>query len=143
MRLQGGIEVLREVAPEGLAESWDKVGLHVGDPGRAVRRGMLCIDLTEAVLEEAVAARVGLIVASHPPIFEPLSAVTTQQAKQRLVLRAARRNATGLLASLASTPVSTIGEAICFVSSRPPARTVSMSISTTSAARHWKPPCSR
>ncbi len=79
------------LAPLGLAEPWDQVGLHVGDPGQSVSRAMLCIDLTEAVLDEAISQRVQLVVAYHPPIFKPLTRLTTQEPKQRIILRAARK----------------------------------------------------
>ena len=88
MELNRAIELLQSLSPEHLAESWDKVGLHVGDPQRDVTRALLCIDLTEAVLQEAIDANAGLIVAYHPPIFSPLAAVTTADTKQRIVLRA-------------------------------------------------------
>jgi len=71
-----------------LAASWDKVGLQVGDADRPVSKAMLCIDLTEPVLAEAVRKKVQLIISYHPLIFEPLSAVTVNTWKQRLVLRA-------------------------------------------------------
>ncbi|MEM6551957.1 MAG: Nif3-like dinuclear metal center hexameric protein [Planctomycetota bacterium] len=68
--VMAGLEV---VAPLGLAEGWDKVGLQVGDPDAVVSRGLLCIDLTEAVVAEALEAGCGLVVAYHPPIFGPLT----------------------------------------------------------------------
>ena len=89
MKLEHVIEGLRTIAPERLAESWDKVGLHVGDPAWNVRRAMLCIDLTEAVMAEARAAKADLVVAYHPPIFKPLDALTTADVKQRIILEAA------------------------------------------------------
>lgn len=67
---------LKQIAPERLAESWDKVGLHVGDPEQKVSRALLCIDMTEAVVAEAVKKRCQLIVAYHPPIFDPLKRMT-------------------------------------------------------------------
>ena len=91
MRLSSILSVLQAIAPERLAEPWDHVGLHVGDPARAVSRAMLCIDLTEPVLGEAASAKAGLIVAYHPPIFDALSAVTTLELKSRIILRAAER----------------------------------------------------
>jgi len=91
MRLEKLLEILRGLAPERLAEGWDHVGLQVGDPAQQVRRAMLCIDLTERVLDEAIEAGTSLIVAYHPPIFAPLSAVTSLDPKQRIILRAAQR----------------------------------------------------
>lgn len=75
MRLEAVLDAIRPLAPERLAGSWDRVGLQVGDPAASVHAAMLCIDLTEAVVEEAVAAGCGLVVAYHPMIFSPLRAV--------------------------------------------------------------------
>jgi len=90
MRLDKVIGVLEGLAPLGLAEPWDKVGLHVGDLAAGVRRALLCIDLTEAVLREAVSVKTDLVVAYHPPIFEPLTSVTTEQVKSRIIYEAVR-----------------------------------------------------
>jgi dinuclear metal center YbgI/SA1388 family protein len=90
MKLEAVLDGLRELAPETLAEPWDRVGLQVGDPSWPVRRAMLCIDLTRPVLDEAIAAKAGLIVAYHPPIFSPLEALTSQDPKQAIILHAAR-----------------------------------------------------
>ena len=64
------------VAPEYLAEGWDKVGLHVGPTEQPVTDGLICIDLTHAVIDEAIELRCQLIVAYHPPIFTPLERLT-------------------------------------------------------------------
>lgn len=85
MRLLQIIDHLESLAPSHLAEDWDRVGLHVGDPAQAVRRGLLCIDLTEPVLAEAVRKKAQLIVAYHPPIFAPLTSLVTTTWKQRML----------------------------------------------------------
>ncbi|MEM9914366.1 MAG: Nif3-like dinuclear metal center hexameric protein [Planctomycetota bacterium] len=93
MKLHDVLAGLREVAPEALAEPWDKVGLHLGDPEQAVSRGLLCIDLTEAVVAEAVKKKCELVVAYHPPIFEPIKRLTDDGPwTQRRILAAARAN---------------------------------------------------
>ena len=91
MKLYRVLELLRAIAPEKLAESWDHVGLQVGDPGRAIRKAFICIDLNECVLREAITAKTSLIVAYHPPIFAPLAEVTTLDPKQRIIFNAIRR----------------------------------------------------
>ena len=91
MKLSEVIRVCEAIAPLRLAEPWDQVGLHVGDPGASVTKALLCIDLTEAVLEEAIAQKAQLVVAYHPPIFKPLDRLTTLDIKQRIILRAARK----------------------------------------------------
>ena len=74
MRWNDTLNVLRRVAPESLAEGWDKVGAHLGrDDDGEIAKALLCIDLTEAVADEAIAAGVSLIVAYHPPLFQPVT----------------------------------------------------------------------
>ena len=72
MRWSDTLAVCRRVAPESLAEAWDKVGVHLGREAEGVAAALLCNDLTEAVADEAIAAGCHLIVAYHPPIFQPL-----------------------------------------------------------------------
>ncbi len=50
---------------------------------------MLTIDLTEAVLEEAITARCEAIVAYHPPIFAPLKRLANRSVSERVIRRAA------------------------------------------------------
>jgi len=75
MKLGDVLNVLESIAPTRLAESWDNVGLLVGDPQADVSRAMLCIDYTPNVACEAAGAKCELIVAYHPPIFHPLKRI--------------------------------------------------------------------
>lgn len=75
MRLSDVLTVLESIAPTRLAEGWDNVGLLVGDPAANVSRALLCIDYTPAVAAEARAMGAELVVAYHPPIFEPLKRI--------------------------------------------------------------------
>jgi len=61
--------VLEELAPLRYAESWDNVGLLVGDPSADIARILVTVDYTAAVAEEARAAGAQLVVAYHPPMF--------------------------------------------------------------------------
>jgi dinuclear metal center YbgI/SA1388 family protein len=76
MKLSRVVDVLEEIAPTRLAESWDNVGLLVGDPSQEVARALLTIDYTPEVAREAADSQCDLIVAYHPPIFAPLKRIT-------------------------------------------------------------------
>jgi dinuclear metal center YbgI/SA1388 family protein len=76
MTISEVIRAMELMAPPELAESWDNVGLLIGDAGASVRSVVLCIDVTEDVLAEAAKARAQLIIAHHPPIFKPIARVT-------------------------------------------------------------------
>src|SRR5512140_1804848 len=70
------LAALNEIAPFELAAEWDNVGLLAGRPEWPARRGLLAIDLTDAVAREALAMGAELLVLYHPPIFKGIRAVT-------------------------------------------------------------------
>lgn len=81
---------LEMVAPARLAEPWDNVGLLLGDREAPCGRVLLTVDFTAGVLEEALALSVDAVVAYHPPIFDPLKRLTSEDPKQRLLLETAQ-----------------------------------------------------
>ncbi|XP_023145605.1 NIF3-like protein 1 [Amphiprion ocellaris] len=89
MELKEVLQVLEQLAPLSLAESWDNVGLLV-EPSkrRPVRTILLTNDLTAAVMEEAEAASCDLIISYHPPLFRPIKRLVQKDWKQRLAIRA-------------------------------------------------------
>ncbi len=86
------LDALQSIAPTDLAAPWDNVGLIVpGDDDEApIERALFTIDLTEAVLGEAVDLGADLVVAYHPPIFEGLKRIDLRTATGRIVARALR-----------------------------------------------------
>jgi dinuclear metal center YbgI/SA1388 family protein len=78
MKLQELMDAMEEIAPTRNAESWDNVGLLVGDPDQDVARAMLAIDYTPDVAQEAAADRCDAVIAYHPPIFQPVKRITAR-----------------------------------------------------------------
>jgi dinuclear metal center YbgI/SA1388 family protein len=76
MLLQKLVAALNDIAPTRNAESWDNVGLLVGDPNQSVSKVMLTIDYTAEVADEAKAAGCDAVVAYHPPIFDAVKRMT-------------------------------------------------------------------
>ncbi|MFQ5429396.1 MAG: YqfO family protein [Phycisphaerae bacterium] len=77
------------VAPTWAAAEWDNVGLLVGERSRPARRALLTIDLTPAVLDEAIGGRFDVILAYHPPIFRAVKRMTPDRAVQEGLAAAA------------------------------------------------------
>lgn len=77
-------DFLESWAPKALAESWDNVGVLVRCDEKVT--GILtALDITPAVVAEAVAHKCNLIVSHHPVIFTPLSCITAGSAAFALV----------------------------------------------------------
>jgi len=93
MKIRTILQTLETLAPPHLAESWDTVGLQIGRPDKNCKRALLCIDLTDAVLDEAIASRAELVIAYHPPMFKPVARLTPG-GKGGLALRAAEEGVT-------------------------------------------------
>jgi dinuclear metal center YbgI/SA1388 family protein len=68
---------IEKMAPLELAESWDNVGLLVGNPGNKVKKVLLALDVTAAVIEEAAGMEAGLIISHHPFPFHAMKSVRT------------------------------------------------------------------
>lgn len=85
MKLDQLMPEIESLAPLSLAEGWDRVGLQIGQTHQNIKRALLCIDLTPAVVAEAVAAKAKLIVAYHPVIFEPIRTLAGEHWKTRAV----------------------------------------------------------
>lgn len=66
MKLQTLVEFLEKIFPLELAESWDNVGLLVGDRRREIKRVLTCLTIDRAVVDEAVATDVDCVVSHHP-----------------------------------------------------------------------------
>jgi dinuclear metal center YbgI/SA1388 family protein len=80
---------LEQWAPKASAQSYDNVGLLVGDANRAVEKAVIALDLTAQVVGEAEQENAGLIITHHPLIFRPLRQVTASGGPGSLVLRLA------------------------------------------------------
>lgn len=71
--------------PPRLAEPWDAVGLVCGDPDDPVRSALVCVDVTDGVVGEALESGADLIVAHHPLLMRGVDSVAADTAKGRLI----------------------------------------------------------
>lgn len=75
MHLSDLLTVLESIAPTRHAESWDNVGLLVGDRNQPVSKVLLTIDYTAEVAQEGREAGCDAVIAYHPPIFQGLKRI--------------------------------------------------------------------
>ena len=76
MKLEQIRQAIEDIAPLKLAQDWDNVGFLVGDPRRDIKRILMTIDTTRAVVAEARQFKADLILAYHPVIWDGLKCVT-------------------------------------------------------------------
>ena len=66
MKVRDITAIIETFAPLSLQESYDNSGLSVGNPESEVSGILLCVDVTESVIDEAIALGANLIVSHHP-----------------------------------------------------------------------------
>ena len=88
MKIAEVTQMIEAVAPLGLQEGWDNCGLQVGDPDGEATGALLCLDVTEAILDEAIATGLNLIITHHPLNFRGLKSITGRTHIERIVMRA-------------------------------------------------------
>jgi len=88
MKISEIVGFLDAWAPPSLAEDYDNVGLLVGNPELEISSILVCLDVTEEVINEAVLRACNLIVAHHPFIFKGLKKLTGSNWVERTVLSA-------------------------------------------------------
>lgn len=86
------IQSLEKWAPTAYAESFDNVGLQLGDKGKYIEKALIAFEITEEVLEEAIENQVGLIITFHPLIFGGLKSITGKNRVERVLLKAIKHD---------------------------------------------------
>ena len=81
------IKMLEKKFPKQNAESWDNVGLLVGDSKQEVQKIQISLDVTEKVIDHAVENNIDLIISHHPMIFSPLKAINDNSLNGRKILK--------------------------------------------------------
>ncbi len=81
------IAAMERLAPENTAQAWDNVGLLVGERERRdIKTILVALDVTDAVITEAIGLNADLIIAHHPLIFKPVKCITDDTALGRRII---------------------------------------------------------
>ena len=92
MKIRKVIDALERFAPLPLQESYDNAGLQVGLTETEISGALLCLDVTEAVVDEAISRGCNLIVAHHPLIFRKLAHISDGSYVERAVIKAIKND---------------------------------------------------
>ncbi len=94
MKINQVLVALETFAPLPLQESYDNAGLQIGLTGEQdVTGALLCLDVTEDVVDEAVKSGFNLIVSHHPLLFRGLKRIAADGSSvERIVMKAIRNN---------------------------------------------------
>ncbi len=92
MKIKQVLSALEQFAPLPLQESWDNAGLQLGLTEAEVSGALLCLDVNEKIVDEAIAKGCNLIVSHHPLLFRGLKQISGQDYVQRSVIKAIKHD---------------------------------------------------
>ena len=92
MEIEDITGLLERFAPRMLQEDYDNAGLLVGNRKMTIHGVLISVDMTDEVMEEAIAKQCDLIITHHPLIFKPLKRLNGDHYTERLVMEAIRRD---------------------------------------------------
>jgi len=85
MKIKDITAAIEKIAPLKLAQSWDNVGLLIGNSQQNVKNILLTIDVTKAVVAEAKKLKTDLIISYHPVIWDGLKKITGDDVVYELI----------------------------------------------------------
>ena len=92
MKIKQVLSALERFAPLPLQESWDNAGLQLGLTEAEVSGALLCLDVNEAIIDEAIRKGCNLIVSHHPLLFRGLKQISGADYVQRCVIKAIKHD---------------------------------------------------
>lgn len=92
MKIKEITNELERFAPLSVQEDYDNSGLIIGDFNKDIQKALICLDVTEDIMEEAIQGNYELIIAHHPIIFKGLKKINGKNFVERLVLTAIKND---------------------------------------------------
>lgn len=92
MKIKEILSALERFAPLPLQDDFDNAGLQIGLTDAEATGALLCLDVTEKVLDEAIDLGYNLIIAHHPLIFRGYKSITGKDYVERCIIKAIQNN---------------------------------------------------
>ena len=92
MKIKEIVSALERFAPLPLQDGFDNAGLQIGLTDAEATGALLCLDVTEAVLDEAIALGYNLVIAHHPLLFKGCKSITGRDYVERCILKAIKND---------------------------------------------------
>lgn len=92
MQLKQIISVIEQLAPPVYQESYDNAGLLTGNGEMDITGALICLDSTEAVLDEAIKKNCNLVIAHHPIVFSGIKKLNGKNYVERVIIKAIKND---------------------------------------------------
>lgn len=86
------IAAIEKFAPLALQESYDNSGIQVGDVNQNATSALICLDITEEVIDEAIRMNCNLVISHHPLIFKGVKSLTGKDYIEKCLIKAVKND---------------------------------------------------
>ena len=92
MKIKDILNALERFAPLPLQDGFDNSGLQIGLTEVEATGALLCLDVTEEIIDEAIQKGCNLIIAHHPLLFKGCKSITGKDYVERCVMKAIKND---------------------------------------------------
>ena len=86
------IDHLEKIAPLSFQESYDNAGLVTGDKNSEIEKVLICLDITEEIIDEAINDGFKLVISHHPLVFNALKKITGKDYVEKVLIKAIKND---------------------------------------------------
>lgn len=92
LKVKDIIKEIERFAPLPLQEDFDNAGVQVGDVNQYATGALLCLDVTEEIMDEAIVRECNLIISHHPLAFKPFKSLRGANYIERCMIKACKHD---------------------------------------------------
>ncbi len=92
MKIKEIAQFIENIAPLTLQESYDNAGLIIGQLDDEISGILISLDITEEIIDEAIAKNLNFIIAHHPVIFSGIKKLNGKNYIERCVAKAIKND---------------------------------------------------
>lgn len=85
-------DFIENLAPVQLQETYDNAGLIIGDKNTEINQILVCLDVTENIVDEAIEKKCQLIISHHPLIFKGIKKINGNNSIEKIIIKAIKNN---------------------------------------------------
>lgn len=94
MKVKEITSAIEAYAPLYLQEDYDNAGMQVGNPEQEITGVLLCTDVREPIVDEAIARGFNLVISNHPLIFHGIKKIAGRNYIERIIAKAIKHDIT-------------------------------------------------
>jgi len=92
VEVQKIIDIIEKLAPVDLAESWDNTGWQINLGNKEANNILICLSVTQDILNQAIEQNCDFILCHHPLIFNPIKKIDNSTITQQIIVSAIKNN---------------------------------------------------